>query len=369
MITIMITMLLLLLAVACSGAIKPTTMKQATTTTMIFDSIFSTNKIPSNKKLCIITGANSGIGYAAVKNLCASNEYKVIMACRDIKKAEKAASGVVDGKDNIEIMKLDLADLDSVRDFAKAIKKTKRTIDVLALNAGIQESESALPGKKGELVAARSKQDYEITIGTNHIAHFALVNLLLSNINSKSGRIVFVGSGVHNPDEPGGNVGSKAGLGDMIGLQEGFKSPISMIDGSPYDPDKAYKDSKLCNVMTALELAKRLKDKKSKITCNVMNPGLIPTTGLFRKLNPIFTVIFTFLTRYVFKVATSEEEGGRRLTFMIDDGSLNSRSGVYYSGKPGKEFEEITPSTEARDEKKRKLFWNLSATLLGRVSS
>ena len=51
--------------------------------------------------------------------------------------------------------------------------------------------------------------------------------------------------GVHNPDEPGGNVGSKATLGDMIGFQQGFKSPISMIDGGAYDADKAYKDSKL----------------------------------------------------------------------------------------------------------------------------
>ena len=319
--------------------------------------------ISNTKRTIIITGANSGIGYAAVKNLCASNDYNIIMACRDITKAQKAASRV-NGKDNIEIMKLDLADLDSVRNFAKAIKTSKRTIDVLALNAGIQESESALPGKKGTLVAERTKQDYEITIGTNHIGHFALVDMLLSNINSKNGRIVFVGSGVHNPQEPGGDVGSKAGLGDMIGLQNGFKSPISMIDGSPYDPDKSYKDSKLCNVMTALELAKRLKDKKSKITCNVMNPGLIPTTGLFRKLNPIFTVIFTFLTRYVFKVATSEEEGGQWLFFMMVDQSLNGRSGVYYSGKPGKEFEEIAPSAEAQDIKKRKLFWDLSAKLI-----
>ena len=119
------------------------------------------------------------------------------------------------------------------------------------------------------------------------------------------------GSGVHNPDEPGGDVGSKATLGELSGLRNGFKSPIAMIDGGTYNADKAYKDSKLCNVMTALELARRLQAQGSKTTCNVMNPGLIPTTGLFRDLNPLFVTFFTFFTLYVFKVAVPEVEGGR----------------------------------------------------------
>ena len=66
------------------------------------------------------------------------------------------------------------------------------------MNAGIQESSSALPGKKGELIAERTVQGYEITIGTNHIGHFALVDFLLPTINKKDGRIVFVGSGNTN---------------------------------------------------------------------------------------------------------------------------------------------------------------------------
>jgi hypothetical protein len=60
--------------------------------------------------------------------------------------------------------------------------------------------------------------------------------------------------------------------------------------------------------MTSIELARRLVAKQSSVTCNVMNPGLIPTTGLFRDLNPLFVFIFTLLTTYVFKVASSEEE-------------------------------------------------------------
>jgi protochlorophyllide reductase len=159
---------------------------------------------------------------------------------------------------------------------------------------------------------------FEATVGTNHIGHFLLIQSLISELEkSKDGRVVIVGSGVHNPEEGGGNVGSKATLGDLSGFSDGFRSPVSMVDGGAYDADKAYKDSKLCNVITALELSRRLKSKKFKTSSFVMNPGLIPTTGLFRSLNPIFVTVFAFLTRYIFRVAATEEEGGGRLAYMV----------------------------------------------------
>ena len=194
---------------------------------------------------------------------------------------------------NIEVSCVDLTDLESVAVFAR--KWGKKPIDCIALNAGIQSS-----------VKRRTAQGFEATVGTNHIGHFYLLKLLLPNVKaSKSGRVVIVGSGVHNPKEAGGNVGSPAGLGDMSGLQGGFREPCWMIDNSEYDSDKTYKDSKLCNVITCLEQARRLQKERSKVTCNCMNPGLIPTTGLFREFNPIFTTVFSFLTKYVFKVAAS----------------------------------------------------------------
>ena len=170
---------------------------------------------------------------------------------------------------------------------------------------------------------------------------------------------------VHNPDEAGGNVGSKATLGSLEGLKRGFKEPYSMIDGNEYDPDKAYKDSKLCNIMTCFELARRLKKSNSKtITC-CMNPGLVPTTGLFREFNPLFVAIFTFLTRYVFKVAVSEEESGQRLAYLINCPSTDIINGAYYSGKPySSEFSPIQPSNEAKDEKKAALLWKLTEDLI-----
>ena len=97
----------------------------------------------------------------------------------------------------------------------------------------------------------------------------------------------------------------------------------------------------------------------------ILIQGLIPTTGLFREFNPIFVTVFTILTRYVFKVASSEEEGGKRLAYLISSNDVNGVSGQYFSGRPGKpEFNTITTSIEARDEKKTALLWTLTEKLL-----
>lgn len=317
----------------------------------------ATINIFTAKRTVIITGGNRGIGLAATKILAATNDWNVIIACRSRERGESAKSSIVNGQGNIDVMELDLADLKSVRSFSTELIKSKRPIHAIACNAGIQLS----AGKDSNIIQ-RTVDGFEATVGTNHIGHFYLLQLLIDKVvNERTSRIIHVGSGVHNPEEPGGDVGSKATFGDLVGIAAGFRSDMAMVDGGPYDADKAYKDSKLCNVITALELHRRLRKSKSSITSNVMNPGLIPTTGLFRNINPIFVFIFTFLTRYVFKVAVSEEEGGRRLAYMISNPALNGVSGAYFSGKPGvEEFLPITPSKEAQDESKAKKLWEYS---------
>jgi NAD(P)-dependent dehydrogenase (short-subunit alcohol dehydrogenase family) len=100
-------------------------------------------------------------------------------------------------------MQLDLADLNSVSQFAKRFQN--QPIDCLVCNAGVQESINGLGGKEANAIVYRTKQDFEITVGTNHIGHFLLLKLLLKNVKaSNSGRIVLVGSGVHDPESGGG---------------------------------------------------------------------------------------------------------------------------------------------------------------------
>lgn len=173
---------------------------------------------------------------------------------------------------------------------------------------------------------------------------------------------------VHNPEEAGGNVGSRASLGSFAGLHQGFLDPVTMIDGGSFDPDKAYKDSKLCNVMTALELAQRLHATGSDITCNVMNPGLVPTSGLFKNFNPLFVAAFTVLTRYVFKVAVSDQVAGHRLAYMVTSADLDGVSGKYFSAKAGDaKLVEVEPSKEAQDASKAAELWELTEGLIMRA--
>lgn len=332
-----------------------------TSTSLLVILAISLCLICAGKKTVVITGADRGIGLAATKLLAATNEWNIIAACRSPVKAESSFKREIrDDKQriNIEIRQLDLKDLNSVKFFSEKITKSNLAVDALVCNAGISLSGS------GD-IPSKTVQGFEETIGVNHIGHFALVKLVLRALERSKDpnpRIVFVGSGVHNPNEKGGSVGSKATLGNMKGLESGFQED-NMVDGGPYDGDKAYKDSKLCNVVTALELSRRLKG--SKITSNVMNPGLIPTTGLFRDQNPLFVGIFSFLTRYVFKVAVSEDVGGKRLAFMITDPSLINRSGLYFSGDPaGSDYSPYEPSDEAKNPETGKKLWNLTEKLI-----
>jgi hypothetical protein len=93
---------------------------------------------------------------------------------------------------------------------------------------------------------ARTKDGFELTVGTNHLGHFYLNSLLLPQLKS-DGRIVVTASSLHDPDSPGGAQGKTATLGDLTGFERDGKF-FEMVDGEPFNADKAYKDSKVCVV-------------------------------------------------------------------------------------------------------------------------
>ena len=123
-------------------------------------------------KVAIITGANTGIGYETALDF-AKRGARVIMACRDTKKAEIAAKAIMNESNNskIEVEYLDLADLDTVRAFAAKMNKSLNRLDLLINNAGIM----MCPYWK-------TKQGFEMQFGVNHLGHFLLTNLLLELI-------------------------------------------------------------------------------------------------------------------------------------------------------------------------------------------
>jgi len=322
--------------------------------------------LSTTRPTVVITGGNSGIGFHAARQLAASNAWQIVLACRSQDKGERARSRMPN-PDNIEVKQLDLADLASVSRFCDEWGPT-RPLHCLALNAGIQKSKRALGGESIDCaLIPRTAQGFEETIGVNHIGHFALAQRLVGNLRLAGGRgrIVWTGSGVHDPTAAGGNVGSGATLGDMSGLEEMLSGGGCMVDaaGRMYDPDKSYKDSKLMNTMTSLEMARRL-GAGNGITVNVFNPGLCPQTGLFRDLNPVFVAVFTVMTRYVARVASSVEDGGARLAYMIDSPTLEGVTGAYLTGKV---LKLATPSEEARDEVKAKQLYDMTERLIARA--
>jgi protochlorophyllide reductase len=144
-----------------------------------------------------------------------------------------------------------------------------------------------------------------------------------------------------------------------------------MVSGEPYDADKAYKDSKLCNMLFSYELERRLTSSGSKVTVNAFGPGLITRTGLFRHQQPLFVKAFDLITN-TFNVAESVDGGGNTLLYMLNDASLEGVGGTYYnntispgSSATGHAFVVGDSSEESMNIEEAKKLWSLSEKLTG----
>ena len=195
-------------------------------------------------KTIIVTGGNSGLGFETVKSFSAKGS-ETILACRDPKKGKFAKEKILEEHPNaqINVMSLDLADLESIHSFVGKIEEQYRKINVLLNNAGI-----ICPYKK-------TKDDFEIQIGTNHLGHFALTGLLLHLLkNTKGSRVVNVSS-----------IGHRFGKLDFDNF---------MFEKGGYAIMKAYGNTKLSNLLFTYELQRRF--EKFNIDCIAVaaHPGV-----------------------------------------------------------------------------------------------
>lgn len=212
----------------------------------------------------IITGANSGLGLETAKKIAKNKDYEVILACRNIEKANKAKEEieVETTNNNIIVMKLDTSSLESVRKFVQEFKKLNKKIYGLINNAGISSM-----GHDGV-----SQDGIEIVCATNYLGHFLLTNLLLPFMEKES-KIFNVTSDMHNP--PGG---------------------MSWIEPEllfhPVENDrKKYSYSKLCNIYFTYELDEILRKEKSNILVNAFNPGMMNTNFSGGHNSPVRTAM------------------------------------------------------------------------------
>jgi len=315
------------------------------------------------KSTVVITGASSGVGLQAAKALAKKGWY-VVMACRNLEKTEKAAQAVGIPAGTYTIIPLDLASLESVHQFVKTFRESGKSLDALVCNAAVY-----LPLEKEP---QRSADGYELSVATNHLGHFLLCNLMLEDLKhsaTSEPRLIILGTVTANPKELGGKIPIPAppDLGNMQGLEAGFKAPIAMIDGKKFKSGKAYKDSKLCNVLTMRELHRRYHESTG-IVFSSLYPGCVATTALFRNHYPLFQKIFPWFQKNITGGYVSEELAGERVAMVVADPEYNT-SGVYWSWgnrqKEGRKSFMQEVSNEALDDQKAEKLWELSAKLVG----
>lgn len=314
----------------------------------------------SQPNVAIVTGASSSIGLYAAKELTKNGAYHVVMAVRNPAKAEKNAEEVGLPKNAYTVMELDLSKLDSVRDFVRRFQ----TDGFNRLNALVCNAATWHPRDKNPRFTV---DGYDETVQVNHLGHFLLANLLLPKLKRSKGRVVFLATQTHNPDTLPGKIPPQADLGELEGLVRGFKDLPGTIDGKKFEPTKAYKDSKVCNVLTMQEMDRRY--SSDGVVFSAIFPGCIAESDLFREKRGWFRWFFPLFQKYITKQYVSVEEAGRRVALVTSDGRFGDSGkywqwrGSYLEGTDKTRPVTIDP-TEREAEKAEKL-WDLSAKLVG----
>ena len=307
----------------------------------------------------LVTGTTSGVGLNAVKAL-ANLGWSVITANRSPQRAAGAADALEIPKDRVRHIQMDLGDLDSVR---RAVS-TLGPIDALVCNAAVYKPRLKQP--------ERSPQGYEISMATNHFGHFLLIQMLMDSLKQSkhpSRRVVILGTVTANSKELGGKIPipAPADLGDLSGFEQGFKAPITMASGKSFKPGKAYKDSKLCNMITTQELHRRLHDDTG-IVFSSLYPGCVADTPLFRNTPRAFRKIFPWFQKNLTGGYVTQSLAGERVAQVVADPAFGV-SGVHWSWgnrqkKDGEQFSQEL-SDKATDPRTAELVWDLSMQLVG----
>jgi protochlorophyllide reductase len=311
----------------------------------------------------IVTGASSGIGLYATKALV-DRGWQVIMACRDLAKAKAAADGLGIASDHILLEHIDLGSQASVRDFAARFAASGLPLHAMVCNAAVY-----LPLLKEP---ARSPEGYEISVATNHFCHFLLSHLLLPRLEPLNGaapRLITLGTVTANSEEFGGKVPipAPADLGDLQGLEAGFKAPVAMIDGKAFKPGKAYKDSKLCNMIMNREFHRRYHGETG-VVFNTLYPGCVAETALFRYAPKLFQRVFPWFQKNVTKGYVSQPLAGERVADVVADPAF-AQSGVHWSWG-NRQRADARPfaqalSPKANNASRASRLWDISMGMVG----
>lgn len=281
----------------------------------------------------LITGGNSGIGFEAAAHLRRANG-DVILTARNGQKGDAAASELrrIPSPGRVEVVSLDLADLESVRQGTTAVRDLTDGLDAIINNAGIMQTPQQ-----------QTTDGFELQFGTNHLGHFLLNHLAFDLVAARSGRIVPVSSVAHHQAK-----------------SINFADPM-FTNG--YSPTKAYCQSKLANLMYGLELARRLEAAGSAVISASAHPGYSATNLQSTGPTGLFKFFYKFSNRLMAQSATSGA-----LPEVLAAAGNEARNGAYYGptrfGDSRGPVGESRISDAAKDPEAGAELWKLSEELL-----
>jgi retinol dehydrogenase 12 len=290
----------------------------------------------NQRRVAMITGGNSGIGFATVTKL-ATQGFHIILASRNQQASAQAIARICQLNPNasVESMPLDLASFASVRQCAAVFQAKGYPLHLLINNAG-----GSIPGKQ----ASFSPDGFEMTFATNHLGHFLLTNLLLGNLKqSAPARVITVSSQLHVQG---------------YGFGPGPDFDYDNLKGEKYyDSRVFYKNSKLANMWFTYELQRRLSG--TGVTSNAVCPGFVPEAIADRQKNPVERFLYKqILARMPF--ARSLDQASASYLVAAVDPRFEGMGGKFIvDGK-------IIPSSdESYDEQKAQRLWEMSLSWCG----
>ncbi len=245
-----------------------------------------------DKKTCIVTGANSGLGKALCLKL-ASNNARVIMLCRNEKRGEEGRKDIIKktNNENVHLMLIDLSSLSSIKNFSRSFKSKYNKVDVLINNAGMY-----IPKKE------YTEEKLEKIFTTNYIGPFLLTLLLIPQLKkAKKAKIINITCEEHAE--------GRININDLHGEKK-------------FTDWQAYTNSKLANIFFTFELAERLRN--TDITINAVAPGIMKTN--FGKRALWIKLLYFFFGCFMRKPSTSAEE----IVSILKDPSYDKISGRYF---------------------------------------
>jgi len=291
-----------------------------------------------NGKICIVTGANSGIGKETALGLARMGA-TTIMVCRSLERGEAALEDIIakTGSKCLHLMLCDLSSQKSIREAAKEFKQKFNALHVLINNAGVSLLKRKL-----------TVDGIEATFATNYLGPFLFTNLLLDVIKrSAPARIINIASMAHRR--------ATINFDDLEG-EKNFNGPA------------AYSKSKLANILFTYELARRLKG--AGVTVNALCPGGV-SSGIWRHYNPL-------MRSFLQAILKAPEEAAKLPLYLATSKDMEGVTGKYFEYKRHLKISnyigflkfdvtkaEINSSPASYDEKTAKRLWDISEKMTG----